>query len=124
MAYEPEGLRVKLEESGGVKKFVWDEQNYLGETDGANDTQAVYTNEPRRYGNLISQRRGSTSHWFHFDAIGSTRELTTVGQVVSDTRMYDAWGTAVLSTGSSIIPLQGKLKGDAARDAALFIARP
>ncbi len=71
MAYEPEGLRVKLEESTGTKKFVWDEQNYLGETDGSNDTQAVYTNEPRRYGNLISQRRGSTSHWFHFDAIGS-----------------------------------------------------
>jgi RHS repeat-associated protein len=109
MAYEPEGLRVKLEESTGVKKFVWDEQNYLAETDGSNDTQVVYTNEPRRYGNLVSQRRLTsgvwTPHWYHFDAIGSTRELTTSGQVVSDTRLYDAWGSTVGGTGSMLICL-------------------
>ena len=110
MAYEPEGLRVKLEASTGVKKFVWDEQNYLAETDGSNDTQVVYTNEPRRYGNLVSQRRLSggvwTPHWYHFDAIGSTRELTTAAQVVSDTRLYYAWGNAVVSSGSTVSPLR------------------
>jgi YD repeat-containing protein len=108
MAYEPEGLRVKLEESTGVKKFVWDEQNYLAETDSANDTQVVYTNEPRRYGNLVSQRRLTsgvwTPHWYHFDAIGSTRELTTSGQVVSDTRLYDAWGIIVAQSGANVTP--------------------
>ncbi|HEX5202729.1 MAG TPA: hypothetical protein VFW27_22595, partial [Actinoplanes sp.] len=104
MAYEPEGLRVKLEESTGTKKFVWDEQNYLAETDDADDTQVVYTNEPRLYGNLVSQRRGTDSHWYHFDAIGSTRELTTSGQVVSDTRLYDAWGEVVATTGATLFP--------------------
>jgi len=106
MAYDADGLRVKLEESTGTKKFVWDDQNYLGETDAANDTQVVYTNEPQLYGNLVSQRRGGTSHWYHFDALGSTRELTDVSAVVTDTRLYDAWGNAVATTGSTTSPLR------------------
>ena len=101
MAYEPDGLRVKLEESTGTKKFVWDEQNYLAETDENDDTQVVYTNEPRLYGNLVSQRRGSNSHWYHFDAIGSTRELSDASQIITDTRLYDAWGNTINATGTS-----------------------
>jgi RHS repeat-associated protein len=103
MAYDADGLRIKLEESGGTKKFVWDEQNCLAETDATNDTQVVYTNEPRVYGNLVSQRRGSTSHWYHFDAIGSTRELTNASAVITDTRLYDAWGRIAHSTGTTAL---------------------
>jgi hypothetical protein len=33
------------------------------ETDGSNVTQVVYTLEPAGYGNLVSQRRGSTSSY-------------------------------------------------------------
>jgi hypothetical protein len=36
-------------------------------------TQVVYTVEPVGYGNLVSQRRSSTTRWFLFDALGSTR---------------------------------------------------
>ncbi|REJ94334.1 MAG: hypothetical protein DWQ29_02975, partial [Planctomycetota bacterium] len=106
MAYEPDGLRVKLEESTGTKKFVWDEQNYLAETDENDDTQVVYTKEPRLYGNLVSQRRGSDSHWYHFDAIGSTRELTDASEIVTDTRLYDAWGVPQAATGSTVFPFE------------------
>ncbi|MGD9712405.1 MAG: RHS repeat domain-containing protein [Thermomicrobiales bacterium] len=101
MAYDPDGLRVKLDESTGTKKFVWDDQNYLAETDASNVTQVLYTNEPAQYGNLISQRRASTTHWFHFDAIGSTRQLTTVVQAVSDTYLYDAWGILLAQSGAT-----------------------
>ncbi|REJ76531.1 MAG: RHS repeat-associated core domain-containing protein, partial [Planctomycetota bacterium] len=104
MDYDPDGLRVKLEESTGTKKFVWDEQNYLAEMDENNDTQVVYTNEPRLYGNLVSQRRGSESRWYHFDAIGSTRELTDAAEVVTATRLYDAWGVPLASSGSTVFP--------------------
>jgi hypothetical protein len=30
--------------------FIWDEQNYLAETDQNNVIQTVYTNEPQQYG--------------------------------------------------------------------------
>ena len=100
MAYDADGLRVKLEESTGTKKFLWDDQNYLAETDATNDTQVVYTNEPQQYGNLISQRQGSDSHWCHFDAIGSTRGLTDVNQVLADVLLFTAWGETILQSGS------------------------
>ena len=108
MAYEPDGLRIKLEESTGTKKFVWDDQNYLAETDENDDAQVVYTNEPRLYGNLVSQRRLTsgtwTPHWYCFDAIGSTRELTDASEAVTDTRLYDAWGSTVAQAGSNTFP--------------------
>ncbi len=101
MAYEPDGLRVKLEESTGTKKFVWDGQNYLAETDENDDTQVVYTNEPRMYGNLVSQRRDTEAHYFHFDAIGSTRELTDSNETTTAQRLYDAWGRRLVTLGTT-----------------------
>lgn len=47
MAYEPEGKRVKKETPTRTTKFIWDERNYLLETDGANVTTAAYTSEVR-----------------------------------------------------------------------------
>ncbi len=44
IAYEPDGLRIKLAESAGTKKFIWDDQNYLAESDGSDDINVVYTN--------------------------------------------------------------------------------
>ncbi|TWT43071.1 tRNA3(Ser)-specific nuclease WapA precursor [Thalassoglobus neptunius] len=106
MAYEPDGLRVKLEESAGVKKFIWDNQNYLAETNATHDTQVVYTNEPRRYGNLVSQRRSGATSFYHSEALGSTRQLTNSSETVTDTYLYDAWGNVLTSTGATVNPYQ------------------
>ena len=50
--YNGDGQRVE-----GDIRYIWDGQNVLVETDGSNATLAVYTLEPKPYGNLISQRR-------------------------------------------------------------------
>jgi len=81
--------------------YIWDEQNYLAETDGSNVVQTVYTNEPARYGNLISSRISGTTSYHHFDAIGSTRQLTNSAGTVTDTVIYGAWGNAVNRTGTT-----------------------
>jgi RHS repeat-associated protein len=106
MSYDPDGLRTKLEDSAGTKKFLWDEQNYLAETDAANDTQAVYTNEPQVYGNLVSQRRSSATSWYHYDALGSTRQLSNASQAITDTYLYDAWGSLLAQTGTTLNPFR------------------
>jgi len=106
MSYEPDGLRVKLEDSTGTKKFIWDDQNYLAETDENNDTQAVYTNEPAYYGNLISQRRESNTSYYHYEALGSTRELTDATEAITDTYLYDAWGVPLATVGATINPFR------------------
>lgn len=84
-------------------KYIWDPVNdsYLMETDDAGNATAVYTNEPVLYGNLISQRRDGLTNWYHFDALGSTRELTNAVEMVTDTNLYDAWGVNLAQAGST-----------------------
>jgi len=89
-------------------KYIWNPINdsYLMETDGDGNTQAVYTNEPTLYGNLISQRRDNITSYYHYDAIGSTRELTNSSETVTDTNMYDAWGVNQQSSGNTNTPFR------------------
>jgi RHS repeat-associated core domain len=110
MAYDPDGLRVLLQDSTGTKKFVYDNQQYLLETDGSHIITAVQTQEPGTYSNLISQYRFDGSLWLpschHYDSLGDTAELTDADENVTDTYEYNAWGELVSQTGSTINPFQ------------------
>jgi RHS repeat-associated protein len=85
--------------------YIWDEDNLLAEADGTNAIQTVYTNEPQEHGNLVSTRLPvggtPTTVYHHFDAIGSTRQLTNAAGSVTDTMIYDAWGNVVNRTGTT-----------------------
>ena len=45
-----------------VTKYIWDPvgDNVLMETDESDVTQAVYTNEPEEFGEVVSQNRNGT----------------------------------------------------------------
>ena len=88
--------------------YIWDPlaDSYLMETDGSDNTQAVYTVEPEPFGRVISQRRGTTSSYYHYDGLGSTRALTNSSETVTDTNMYDAWGVNRASTGTTVNPFE------------------
>src|SRR5262249_52387705 len=79
-----------------TKRFIYDGQAYLAETDGSNATQAEYTQEPAQFGGLISQRRKSGAVWTPsyalFDALGSTRRLLDASQLITDLYFYEAFG--------------------------------
>ena len=91
-----------------ITKYVWDTVSdcVLTELDENNAVTAVYTNEPQQYGGVLSQRRGTTSHYHHHDALGSTRFLTDSSGNVTDTYLYDAWGNSVASTGTIVNPFK------------------
>ena len=93
MAYDADGLRLKLEEPTRTKLFVWDDQNYLAETDAAGATETAFTTEPSTYGGLISHRKAGASTTYHFDALGSTRALTDESEAVLERYNYTAFGT-------------------------------
>lgn len=89
-----------------VKKFIWDIQNdsVLMETDENDVPTVVYTNDPD--GNLISQRRGSTTSYYHYDGLGSTTALTDDTGAVTDTYSYTAFGETVTATGTTENPFR------------------
>lgn len=83
--------------------YIWDfaTDSYLMEKDDGGNTTAVYTNEPVKYGRLISQRRGSTTSYYHFDGQGSTRQLTNPSGDVTDEYAYSAFGETIATSGST-----------------------
>jgi RHS repeat-associated protein len=82
-------------------KYIWDEQNYLAEADASDAVNVVYTNEPEKYGYLVSTRISGTTSYHHFDALGSTRQLTTSAGSTTDSMTYDAWGNVINRTGTT-----------------------
>jgi RHS repeat-associated protein len=99
--FSGDGQRVQIVDSQGTKKPIWDLQNVLLETDGSNVTQVVYTLEPAGFGNLVSQRRGSTTSFYFFDALGSTRKLTSSAGSVTDSYDFRAFGETFASSVST-----------------------
>ncbi|MFO0948557.1 MAG: hypothetical protein U1D30_21975 [Planctomycetota bacterium] len=60
-AYDADGKRFREKLTVGgieqyVRKYVWDFENVLLETNGSNITQTIYTLEPAHFGNLVSKR--------------------------------------------------------------------
>ena len=83
-----------------VVKYIWDVVNdsYLMETDENDATTAAFTVEPGQGGRLISQRRDAADSYYHFDAQGSTRQLTDADEVVSDSYDFTAFGETAASS--------------------------
>jgi RHS repeat-associated protein len=74
----------------------------LLEASAGNVIQAVYTLEPQTYGNLVSQRRGGATSFYHFDGLGSTAELTGATGSVTDSYLYDSFGNILVLSGTSV----------------------
>jgi len=99
-----DGQRVEKNVDDTITKLVWDDENILLETDGADATTNLITLEPATYGNVISDRTSGTSRFYHFDALGSTRNLSNADGNVTDTWLYDAWGNILSHAGTSETP--------------------
>ena len=101
--YGFDGLRRKREDAG-TTKYLSDDQRLLLESDGSDVTQALYTSSLGAYGNVVSQRRSSTSNYLHPDHLGTIWSVTGADQATSDTYLFDAWGKQLASSGSTANP--------------------
>lgn len=81
-----------------VLDCVMHEANALGEA------EVVYTHESAKFGPLLSEHRGGTETYHHYDALGSTTILTNDVGTMTDTFAYDAWGSLISHTGTSATP--------------------
>lgn len=88
--------------------YLWDpvEDNIVRELDDTGAAIANYTTEPDHFGNVISQRRGGQSGYFHYDGLGSTLAVTDESANITDTRAYSAFGENAANSGSTSFPFQ------------------
>ncbi len=95
---------VQRDDGVDVRRYLWDNNNVLRETDdlGAVETQSTYAPQP--YGDLISQHQDGDSTFHQYDALGSTTGLTDESGVLTDTSRYEAFGKPVAETGSLETP--------------------
>jgi RHS repeat-associated protein len=105
--YGADGNRIKKSVSGSVTLYLVAQVNPTGHpqvveeltvSGGTTNLNKVYT-----YGlDLISQKQisGSAVSFFGHDGLGSVRFLTGTNGAVSDTYVYEAYGTQITSSGS------------------------
>ena len=94
-------MQVAREDATGeTRRFEWDKQNLLLETDDLGTPLARNTHEPDEYGRLVSREDLTTSEpaYYHYDALGSTAALSDPTEVVGDEYQYKAWGEQTAPT--------------------------
>ena len=78
ITYDGDGKRRSYEDSVMLRNFLWDGENIARQTDVNGSTDRDYTYNPQLYGELISQ----SGLFHHYDALGSTMQLTEASQGV------------------------------------------
>jgi len=102
--YDADGKRVGKATASETKKFIYDFENLLQETDASDTTQQEYTTTVEEYGDLVSEYDGTSTSYHHYDALGSTDALTDPAQTSTDTWTYKAFGEVLPGTGSDATP--------------------
>gem|GEM_PF-3233708 len=94
-SYNGNDMRMQKVDSAGTA-------NYL--CDGTTPASAVLKDGAAVYTPGLSERRGTTSKFYHGDALGSTRGITNSSQAVTDSVLYDGFGMTVSRTGTTPTP--------------------
>jgi len=109
-AYDADSKRVEKRDSEGYARFIYQGPNMLAllqEQNESEDAVVHYTMgdglETMRRANGGELETGASS-FYHFDALGSTFDLTDINEAVTDTWLYNAWGEILSRTGITINP--------------------
>ncbi len=99
--YDGDGTRISKTQSGVKTKHISDVAlplvQVLMETTDAGAVQATYT-----YGNdLISMNRADANSYYHYDGLGSTRQLTNSAGSLIVSYTYDSFGNLIASSGAA-----------------------
>ena len=104
--YDGDGDFVESIAGGYLTNILWDDGFVLAEYDSNNIIQALYSNQ-RLYGGVpLSQLRSGISCFYLYDTSLSTRQLSTSSGNISDSYLYDSFGNALITVGSSVNPFR------------------
>ncbi len=99
--YDANGIRQSQTVNGNTTTYLVDQNRdyaqVLEERDATGALIVAYTHGD----DLLSQHRGGTTRYYHYDGLGSTRALTDATEATTDTYTYDAFGNLIGSTGTT-----------------------
>lgn len=95
-------MREKKATSSETVYFVRDGQNVLIETDANLITQAHYTDFPRMWGGLASERRGPIGSFYGFDQQSDTCILVSIGGNITDSYTFKSFGEVIAVLGTTV----------------------
>ncbi|WP_416309800.1 RHS repeat domain-containing protein [Spirulina sp. 06S082] len=100
-AYDENNIRVSSMVNGVKTNYVIDANRPYAQVleehkEGRLDASYAYGLD------LISQQRGGENYFYHVDGLGSTRALSNEGGNLTDTYTYDAYGTLINSSGTTV----------------------
>ncbi len=96
--YDALGNRIATDNNGVVTNFLIDPAGYgnlIAEYDSSGDMVAKYEHG---FGLLSKTEQSGDSYWYHFNAIGSTSEITTEDAAISNTYNYSPFGLILSET--------------------------
>jgi RHS repeat-associated protein len=102
--YDADGIRVNTTVDGVVTHYVVDANREYAQVVEAQDASGALLSRYVYGDTLISQQWGEGTSFYHTDALGSIRILTNLDETITDTYIYDAFGTSQASTGSTPNP--------------------
>jgi RHS repeat-associated protein len=106
-----------------VRKYIYDGDAVLQETDGAGVALTEYTRTGGGYGDLLSAYDGTSARYYEPDALGSTDALADQSQAVVDRWSYRAFGQATQTAGTDSTPFTwvGRLGYFADTETSLYL---
>ena len=108
-AYDADMKRVSRDEDDAATGFVFDGEKLLRSVPASGATTHFVSEGDSVYSPLIGSMQvngGGTGAWHLFDALGTTIGLSDADGALTDTRLYDAFGNLLGSTGSATTPFE------------------
>lgn len=99
--YNPDGIRTSKNVDGLASVFLVDSNRFYAQVIAEQDSASVINKEYVFGNDLLSQFSDAASHYFHYDGLGSTRNLSDNSSKIADSYFYEAFGKLLKSNGTS-----------------------
>ncbi len=97
--YDGLGRRIEKVANGQTRRYIYDGEDILLESDGSNVLQARYTHGPG-IDEPIAVTKGANTFFYHQDGLGSVTDLTDSTGATAKSYSYDAYGNVLESPGT------------------------
>lgn len=102
--YDVDGIRVAQTVDGNETRFLIDKNRPYAQVLEEYTPGGILLASYVHGHDLISQNRSSVKSFYHVDGLGSTRALSDVNGLITDSYLYDAFGRRIGGFGGSVNP--------------------